>query len=253
MGTARILQLQKNLKRDGFDPGTLDGSMGPKTQAALEAWRAWASGLPRGIDTARYQAEVDWKAVHDDGVSFAIVKATQGTGRDALFKTNFSGAKAANLIVGVYHWYSPAVGIEPQAQAIFGAVGKLGPGDLPVSIDVERDSVGADGVLGTRDDIKATDGNIELLTRRVEELTGKVPFIYSYRFYIDERDIEVPWCPLWHAEYVSDQPPTIAPGWRTWAMHQYAGNNGRQKGVKGAVDLNRFNGTVDQLRALAGL
>lgn len=253
MGTPRIRQLQLNLKRDGFDPGKADGVFGPKTEAALEAWRAWAVGLPRGIDVARYQTQINWAEVRTDGVQFAIVKATDGLGRDPLFKTNYPAAKAVGLLVGVYHWYKPHIQIEAQAQNIFSAVGLLGPGDLPVSIDVERDSVGPDGQLGTADDIKATDGGVETLARRVEELTGKTPFVYSYRYYIDDRDIEVPWCPLWHAEYVSDQPPTIAPGWKTWTVHQYAGNNGRQRGVKGAVDLNRFNGTMDQLRALAGL
>lgn len=253
MGTLRTLQLQRNLKRDGFDPGKLDGVPGPKTTAALTAWRAWASQLPRGIDTARYQTQVDWAAVRADGVDFAVIKATDGLGRDPLFAKNYAAAKAAGLLVGIYHWYNPARSVESQAQNIFAAVGRLGPGVLPVSIDVERDAVGADGKLGTADDIKATDENVELLCARVKELTGKTPLVYSYRFYIDDRDIEVPWCPLWHAEYDADDPPTIAPGWNTWTFHQYAGNNGRQKGVVGAVDLNRFNGTLTQLRALAGL
>lgn len=253
MGTLRTLQLQKNLKRDGFDPGKLDGAPGPKTQAALDAWRAWASQLPKGIDTARYQTQIDWATVKADGVDFVIVKATDGLGRDPLYTTNYRAAKAIGLIVGAYHWYKPDRDIEAQAQNIFAAVGRLGPGELPVSIDVERDGVGPDGELGTRDDIKATDGAVEALCRRVQELTGKTPFVYSYRFYIDDRDIEVPWCPLWHAEYVRDQPPTIAPGWDRWTFHQYAGNDGRQVGVKGPVDLNRFNGPLQDLWALAGI
>lgn len=253
MGTLRTLQLQKNLLRDGFAPGPLDGQPGPRTSAALDAWRDWASQLPKGIDVARYQTQINWGQVAANGVSFAIVKATDGTGRDPLFTTNYPAAKAAGLIVGAYHWYKPGRSIEDQAQNIFRAVGRLQPGELPVSIDVERDDVGPDGQLGTGDDIKATDGGVEQLCRRVQELTGRVPFVYSYRFYLDDRNIEVPWCPLWHAEYVRDQPPTIAPGWNKWTFHQYAGNDGRQVGVNGPVDLNRFNGSLTQLRALAGL
>lgn len=252
MGNARTLQLQKNLVRDGFDPGALDGLHGKKTQNALDAWRVWSQQLPRGIDVARYQTKIDWAAVARFA-AFAIVKATDGLGRDPLFARNYPAAKAAGLLVGAYHWFKPGGSIEAQAQNIFRAVGRLAPGSLPVALDVERDDVGPDGKLNTSDDVKATDAQVEELAARVEELTGKRPLVYSYRFYLDDRNIEVPSCPLWHAEYVADQPPTLAPGWSSWTFHQYAGNNGRFPGVVGPVDLNRFNGSIDELRAFAGL
>jgi len=159
---------------------------------------------------------------------------------------------AAGLLRGAYHWFSPAVSLVAQADNLFRAVGKLGPGDLPVALDIERDSVGPDGIAGTKDDIKATDQMAEELSLLIEERTGKKPLCYSYGPYLDTRNIEVPSCPLWIADYRSG-PPTVPPGWSSYAFHQYAGDNGRHPGVEGPCDLNRFRGSLSDLRRLAGL
>jgi GH25 family lysozyme M1 (1,4-beta-N-acetylmuramidase) len=34
---------------------------------------------PKGIDVSAYQPNVDWTAVHSSGVTFAYIKATEGT------------------------------------------------------------------------------------------------------------------------------------------------------------------------------
>ena len=35
--------------------------------------------MVEGVDVSHYQGEIDWSKVEADGISFAFVKATQGT------------------------------------------------------------------------------------------------------------------------------------------------------------------------------
>ncbi|MCQ2496950.1 MAG: hypothetical protein MJ131_10230 [Lachnospiraceae bacterium] len=68
----------------------------------------------RGIDVSKYQADVDWKKVADEGVKFAIVRMgfrgmNEGTLEvDPYFTKNVEGATAAGIDVGVY-FFSQAV------------------------------------------------------------------------------------------------------------------------------------------------
>ena len=64
--------------------------------------------LKRGIDVSAWQGTIDWKAVAEDGIDFAIIRAayrTTGKGvlyKDSCFDANMRGAKAAGIPVGVY-------------------------------------------------------------------------------------------------------------------------------------------------------
>lgn len=76
----------------------------------------------QGIDVSYYQGEIDWAAVREAGVSFAILRVGyRGWGEngalhaDACFVQNLEGAKAAGLDVGVY-FFSQATTAEEAAQ-----------------------------------------------------------------------------------------------------------------------------------------
>ena len=60
----------------------------------------------KGIDVSTLQGHIDWQRVVDDGIDFAMIKATQGRGegattrhlrrfRDSRFAENIVGASAA--------------------------------------------------------------------------------------------------------------------------------------------------------------
>jgi lysozyme len=246
-----IRRLQHALNKAGFGPIDEDGKRGPKTQAALELYQRVRKPYPTGPDVSRWNAKVKWIEVKAGGASFAFCKGTHGTGKDPLFSTNWPAMKAVGLIRGCYHWFSPGVSLVAQADNIYKTVGKLGAGDLPVALDIERDGVGPDGKAGTSDDIKATDQMAEQLAKLIEERTGKKPLIYSYSYYLDERNVEVPSCPLWIADYRSG-PPTLPPGWNDYLFHQREGDDGRHPGVEGPCDLNYFKGDLEALRKVAG-
>lgn len=246
-----VLRLQRVLNKTGFGPIGEDGKRGPQTSASLGLYQKARTTYPKGIDVSKWQPKVDWVKVKAAGASFAICKGTHGLGRDALFTSHWAAIKAAGLIRGMYHWFSPQQPLIGQADNIYKAVGVLGAGDLPVSLDIERDGLGADNLANTADDIKATDAQAEQLANLVEERTGKRPLVYSYGPYLDQRNIEVGSCSLWLADYRSG-PGTVPPGWDSYVFHQYAGDDGEHPGVTGPCDLNYFRGTIEGLRTLAG-
>lgn len=140
--------------------------------------------LKRGIDVSTYQNEIDWQAVADSGVEFAIIRcAWRGYGEgnlyeDEYFRQNIEGALAAGLEVGVYV-FSQAVNIlEAAEEAVF--VAKLLEGyevTLPVFYDWERPE---DENARTRN----TDG--ETITAcclefcKLMEAAGYTPGVYMY-------------------------------------------------------------------------
>lgn len=77
-------------------------------------------GARMGIDVSEHQQQIDWEAVRDDGIEFAIIRmgyrgSTYGTlCVDSRFYENLKGAQAAGIDVGVY-FYSQA---NTDAQAV---------------------------------------------------------------------------------------------------------------------------------------
>lgn len=98
-----------------------------------------------GVDVSTHQGLIDWQAVKDAGVEFAIIRAgyrgtTQGLlYEDELFRDNLDGAKEAGLLVGVYFFSQAANGEEAAEEAEFVCAlldgAKL---DLPVYYDWEE-------------------------------------------------------------------------------------------------------------------
>lgn len=69
--------------------------------------------MRRGIDVSTFQKAVDWAKVEASGISFAIIKATQGRSEttpslylftDSRFKANIVNAAKSGIECGVYHY-----------------------------------------------------------------------------------------------------------------------------------------------------
>jgi GH25 family lysozyme M1 (1,4-beta-N-acetylmuramidase) len=54
------------------------------------------------------------------------------------------------------------------------------------------------------------------------------------------------------ADYGSHNEPSIPPQWAAWTLWQFT-ENGSVAGISGAVDLDRFNGTGEDLQKLVKL
>ena len=67
----------------------------------------------RGVDVSVYQGGIDWKTLAEQGISFAFIKATEGSSSvDPNFCWNYSQARQSGLRIGAYHFLvSTAMGL----------------------------------------------------------------------------------------------------------------------------------------------
>ena len=90
-----------------------------------------------GIDVSKFQGDIDWNAVANSGVKFAWIKATEGGDRaDERFQANWTGAKAAGVARGAYHfvyWCRPPL----EEMANFEQNAPVEDDALPPVLDVE--------------------------------------------------------------------------------------------------------------------
>ena len=212
-----------------------------------------AQGTPIGMDVSSHQHQygqaIDWNAVRAAGHDFTIIKATEGTTyTNPYFATDAFDAAQAGLIHGVYHYARPGRPVVSdavaEATAYVGVAGLLhDPGVLPPVLDLEEN-----GVLTPTELISWTQTWLDT----VQQLTGRAPIIYTYRYFWATRMAGTTAFianPLWLADYNPTFGGTVG-GWPTWMMWQYTAG-ASVPGVYGKVDMNRFNGTLDQLIAMA--
>ncbi len=98
----------------------------------------------RGIDVSAWQPNIDWKAVKDSGIEFAILRAGYGkvlSQEDPTFDYNMQQAQANGIACGAY-WYSYATDVESailEAQVCYEVI-KDYDFTYPVYFDIEDPS-----------------------------------------------------------------------------------------------------------------
>ena len=204
--------------------------------------------LVRGIDASHFQGVIDWSQVAASGIKFAITKATEGTNvKDSQFSANYDGIKANGMIRGAYHFFHPSSDAQAQATNFLSSVNVLAPGDLPPALDVEvNDGQGASVIIN----------GVQQWLQAVEAALGRKPMIYTTASFWNANlsgTGQFSDCPLWVAQYTFNPQPNIPQGFSNYAIWQFS-EMGTINGVSGKnnVDLDRFNGTEDDLRTLAG-
>ncbi len=209
---------------------------------------ARGSTLP-GIDVSFWQGTINWDQVRSSGQRYAIIRAYYGANtRDSQFDRNWREARRVGLLRGAYQWFKPLQDPATQADRMVAAVGRLGPGDLPVVADVEEPA--SNGLPSRAEYVR----RIQVWVDRVRAGTGRTPILYSGKYYWQDYVASTAFAsgPLWHPQYTSASCPNIANQWSNWVFWQYS-STGRVSGISGNVDMNRFNGTMTELNALAGI
>jgi len=208
--------------------------------------RVCAAGTTtKGVDVSYYNGTINWTTVKNAGYDFAFIRISDGTGfRDPKFAANWAGAQAAGVVRGIYQFFRPNQDVAAQADMVIAAVGTLVPGDLPPVIDVE--------VTGSLSPANVA-AKVRTWVDRVKAATGIDPIVYTGKyFWRDQVGGPTSFAnnPLWIAQYTTLCPDLTSP-WNTWAFWQHS-ESGTVAGMSGSVDMDRFNGTLDELRALAG-
>ena len=218
-------------------PGLTGARPGPyKETEATEMARGFAI---HGVDVSKYQGNVDWRAVHDGGVQFAYIKATEGGDRiDPKFFQNWQGAKAAGLPRGAYHfvyWCRPW----QEEMAWFEKTVPQESDALPPVLDVEAtpDSPTCPRRLEREQTLREMKGMLV----EMERFYGKKPIIYTTVDFHESilYDNALAEYPMWIRS--TKHRPSVRYGDRAWHFWQYQ-SDGWVKGIATKVDRNAFYG-----------
>lgn len=192
----------------------------------------------KGIDVSKYQGNIDWEKVKNDGVEFAIVRlGLRGyeSGKiviDDYFKRNMRGANDAGVKAGAY-FFTQAITVEEAKEEAEFVIDNLSDCDVPypVVFDVEM-IVGKDGRANNLTKEERTDITIAFC-EAVKE-AGYIPMIYGnvkcFTKLLDMTRLEQ--YDKWYAFYDKYLYFPYELG-----MWQYS-EKGTVDGIKGNVDIN---------------
>lgn len=177
-------------------------------------------------------------------IDFVEIKATEYDFQDPFFKENWKAARDNGLVRIAYDFARPSLGSgHDEATRFLDFVNKSGgilSGDIPM-LDME------DVKVNPTADLLAY--VIDWLDT-VEAAWGAPPWLYSASWYLKPHNLqghtELAKYGLNYAEY-GTVPPTVPAPWTFWTVWQYS-SSGTLPGLSRAVDLDLFNGTLDQLR-----
>ena len=197
---------------------------------------------PVGIDISEYQGTILWDSVrmveNDFPVKFVFVRATVGMDRpDRKFARNWAESKRRAFLRGAYHYYRPDENSTQQAELFIKNV-VLQKGDFPPVLDIEQ--------LPKKQTLKQLKVGLNNWLQLVEEQYGVKPIIYTgERFYKDFLKEDFPEYTFWIANY-NFFVENLKPDWRFWQFTE----KGSASGISGPVDVNVFNGSDADLKAM---
>lgn len=196
----------------------------------------------KGIDVSHYQGEIDWKEIKKQNVSFAFIKATEGSNHvDETFAYNWENADKEGVATGAYHFFSFDSPAESQAELYMRTVGNLDGRLMPV-IDVEY--------YGNKEaDPPAVDTVVSQLQQLLDLLEQEYkvkPILYTtYKVYNRYLKDSFQDYPLW-IRNVYYPPNDIGRQWDFW-QYSDTGKLSGMNGVESYVDLNVFWGKQNDL------
>ncbi|MCR5730335.1 MAG: glycosyl hydrolase family 25 [Ruminococcus sp.] len=192
-----------------------------------------------GVDVSNYQGVIDWQTLEDQDVSFAFIKATEGSGHtDESLIRNLEGASETGIKISAYHFFSFDSAGETQADNFIASVPKDAI-DMPPVVDIEY-YADKRHHKPSKEEAKKI---LRPLLNELEEYYGVKPIIYTtlpvYYRYVKESFSDYP---LW-IRSVAFEPDLL--DWKFW---QYC-DSGELEGYYGdekCIDFNVYNGTKEE-------
>lgn len=176
-----------------------------------------------GVDVSNYQGVIDWERIEEQGVKFAFIKATEGSGHvDESVSRNLRDIDDTDILHSCYHFFSFDSAGETQAENFINVVGR-DEIDLPPVVDIEYYG----DKLANKPSREETEAILRPLLQKLEEYYGVKPIIYTtmpvYYRYVKESFGEYP---LWI------RCTQMAPDILDWQFWQYS-DKGRLEGYYG--------------------
>lgn len=194
-----------------------------------------SSGI-MGIDVSKWNGTINWTAVKNSGVNYAIIRcgyrgsSTGALIQDPKFKANIQGATAAGIKVGVYFFTQAVNEVEAVEEAsmtldlIKGY--KL---SYPVFLDVESSGGRADGL-----DKNTRTAVVNAFCKTIQN-GGYTAGIYANKTWFESKmnTASLSGYKIWLAQY-KEKPTYTATRYDMW---QYT-SKGKISGISGNVDMN---------------
>lgn len=131
----------------------------------------------KGIDISKWQNNIDWQKVKNQGITFVIIRCSYSTSTDTLFKTHIADAVTNGLNVGVY-CYSEALDIRTAISEAKHVISLIKPYHLtyPVCYDMESNA------MKSLSDSQRTDIAVAFL-KEIEN-AGYYTCLYANRYWL---------------------------------------------------------------------
>ena len=229
----------ENSKSDykGAEGGTITAPATPSTPSiATDPQYVSAHSGSKGIDVSKHNGNIDWNAVKNDGITFAIIRCGyRGSSSGALvidpyYYTNMAGAQSVGISTGVY-FFTQAVN-EAEAVEEASMVLELLNGyslQMPVYLDVEKSNGRGDAIS-----VEERNAVCRAFLSTIKN-AGYTTGIYSNKLWFENRISTASFLDnqIWLAQYVDI--PTY--GATRYDMWQYT-SKGHVAGISGNVDMN---------------
>lgn len=190
-----------------------------------------------GIDVSKWQKEIDWDKVKNEGVDFAIIRCgyrgsvTGSLVEDPYFEQNIKGAQAAGIKVGVYFFTQAVNEVEAVEEASM-VISLVRDYELQYPVFIDTEGAGGNG--------RADSLNVEERTAVCEAFcttvknAGLEAGVYASRNWYNNKltTSTLESYAIWLAEYRSV--PLYQGYYQMW---QYT-SKGKINGINGNVDLN---------------
>lgn len=191
-----------------------------------------------GIDVSEHQGDIDWNAVKNAGIEFAIIRVgyrTYGGGEitlDTTFEQNLRNADAAGIKTGVY-FFSQAIDPEEAIEEADAVIDAIRPYNITYPVIFDWELIVGDSA---RTDTMTVDNLADACISFCERVksAGYTPMIYQNKnttmFKLDLPKLKD--YDFWLAEY--GDKPTYYYDYQMW---QYS-STGKVPGINGEVDMN---------------
>ena len=231
-----------------------------------------------GIDLSGWNKPQEWTAAKAAGIEFGFVKVSEGQGGSRHSAQHHADLGAAGIARGAYHFarlkYKGKHQPREQAENMAARMDAIGQWELPPVLDMEWQTYPG------RTDTERKAARVEDIGKgsrlfpasavadwarefgsRMVELRGCLPILYTgknfWRYRMGCADFSG-WT-LWEVDYIEHQPE--APAFKegsmfapTWAdgpdFWQWTGRGRRDWYEGNRIDLNLYNGTLDEFRGV---
>jgi GH25 family lysozyme M1 (1,4-beta-N-acetylmuramidase) len=195
------------------------------------------SAIELGIDVSKWNGDIDWDVVKEEGVDFAIIRCGyRGSSsgwliEDPYFYKNIQGAKKAGIKVGIYFFTQATDQVEAVEEAS-AAVALLGDIDLDYPVFIDTEGAGGNG-RADNIDVNTRTAVVNAFCKTIQD-SGLEAGVYASRnwYYNNLNTSELDGYNIWLAEY--RQSPEYTGKYDMW---QYT-SSGTVSGIEGRVDLD---------------